>query len=391
MAAQSYILISNAQLVGVSIPETQGWILVRGDKIESVGSGPKPRLPKDVKIQEIDATGLYAAPGFIDVHVHGGVNYEVMDCSAEGLRAMARFFASHGVTSFVPTTLTAGAESLAMALECIKKVMAERPSGATIVGAYLEGPYLNSSRAGAQNPDLIRRAKQEEIIPLLETGLVRLIALAPEYQENLWLIEECVRRGITVSAGHTAATYEDMMRAAELGLSEATHCFNAMTGLSHRQPGTVGAALSIDSIRCELIADNVHVHPAVQKIIYRCKGPQGVVLITDAVRGAGMPEGNYEFDHRPAVIKDRAVRLPDGTLAGSVLTMDLAVRNFAQATGQNLAQIWQAATLTPAKAAGVAKQKGSIEAGKDADIVLLDSKLEVKTTIVAGRVEYSAR
>ena len=389
MAVPSRILIKNAELIGAPGLESTGWILIDGKVIKALGSGLPPLFPEGSADQVLDATGLYALPGFIDAHVHGAVNQDVMDGSAEGLRTMARFFVSRGVTAFLPTTLTAGVEKLQAALSNIRRVMDGPPCGAAVLGAHLEGPYLNVARCGAQAPGLIRRALQAEAQPLLESGIVRLLALAPEFPENLWLIDECVRRGITVAAGHTAATYEEMQTGAAHGLSQVTHCFNAMGGLNHRQPGTVGAALAMDSIRCELIADNIHVHPAVQRILAKVKGPERILLITDAVRGAGMPEGEYEFDGRPALIRAGAVRLPDGTLAGSVLTMDKALQNFVRASGEPLAKIWKVSSLTPAQALGVADRKGSLEAGKDADIVLLDMDLKVKATIAEGRLEFT--
>ena len=344
-------------------------------------------VPPDANV--VDAKDGWLLPGFIDVHAHGGVGHESMDADPEGQRAVARFYAAHGVTGYLPTTWTAPHESIMAALETIAAVQAEGTGGAGILGAHVEGPYLNPARCGAQDSRQIRRAERGEATAILDTGIVRLMALAPEYPENHWLIEECVARGITVSAAHTAATYADMRGAAALGLSQTTHTYNAMTGLHHREPGTLGAALTMDGLACELIADNVHVHPAAMNLLYRAKGPDRTLLITDAVRGAGLPEGaSYDQDGRPVVIRDGAAYLPGDTLAGSTLTMDRAVRNFIIATGATLEAVWPATSRTAARQLGLADRKGSLEPGKDADLVLLDDELTVQLTVVAGDVVY---
>ena len=266
---------------------------------------------------------------------------------------MARFYASHGVTSFLATTWTASRPSILKALQLMEEIQGNIQGGATLLGVHLEGPYLNPARCGAQDVNFIRRADKDEALEFLETGVIRLLALAPEYDENLWLIKECVRRRITVSAAHTAANYEQMQRAVEHGITQLTHSYNAMQGLGHRELGTIGAAMALPQIGCELIADNIHVHPAAQKILVDVKGPSGVILITDAVRAAGLPEGDYVLDNRSVQVQYGAVRLPDGTLAGSVLTMERALQNICTATGRSLEELWVTSSLNAARAIGV--------------------------------------
>jgi N-acetylglucosamine-6-phosphate deacetylase len=263
------------------------------------------------------------------------------------------------------------------------------PGGATILGAHIEGPYLNPSKCGAQAAQHIRRADLGEAREWLDTGAVRLLALAPEYDENLRLLDECVRRGVTVSAAHTAATFEQVRAAAERGLSQATHTFNAMTPLGHREPGAAGAALALPQLRCELIADLVHVHPAVIKILLEAKGPAGVILITDSVRPAGLPAGEYRLDDRLVTLSD-AVRLLDGTLAGSILTMNQALRHLRRATGRPLRELWPCASLNAARSIGAAAERGSLEVGKLADLVLVNDELDVGLTVVQGQVVFEA-
>jgi N-acetylglucosamine-6-phosphate deacetylase len=224
----------------------------------------------------------------------------------------------------------------------------------------------------------------------LDSSVVRLVTLAPEFPENLWLLDECVRRGIRVSAGHTAASYEEIVAAVQRGLSQVTHCFNAMTGLNHRSPGTVGAALSLPEVSCELIADNIHVHPAVEKILVGAKGCSQVILVTDAGRGAGLPDGNYKIDERTIVVKDGVVRLVDETLAGSTLTLDRALENICRSTGRSLGESWPMSSLNAARAIGVTSSKGSLEVGKDADLVLLDSNYKVSLTVAEGVIAWES-
>ena len=384
------LLITNAHVFGPDEDWSPGWLMSEGRHIHLMGPGQPPDFPASTISQHIDAGGLSLLPGFIDLHVHGALGHELMDASPDGLRAMAQFYARHGVTAFLPTTWTAPREATLNALRTVADLQGPVEGGATIVGAHLEGPYLNPSKCGAQDPQFIRRAEQREALEFLATGVVRLLALAPEFPENLWLIEECVRRGIAVSAAHTAATYDEIREAARRGLRQATHSYNAMTGLGHREPGTVGAILSLPQIRCELIADNIHVHPAAMRVLVQAKRPERVILITDAIRGAGMPEGDYPIGDRIVQIRDGAARLPDGTLAGSVLTMERALQNILRAADVSLRAAWPMTSLNAARAIGLSASKGSLEVGKDADVVLLDSVMEVCLTVAEGRIVYQS-
>jgi N-acetylglucosamine-6-phosphate deacetylase len=383
------LLIQNARLFTTAHAGLTGWILLERGLIRSMGFGRPPEFPGDTALQRLNARGSMLLPGFIDLHVHGAMGHEVMDASSSGIEEMARFYASHGVTSFLATTWTADRASTLKALQLVKQMQGPIRNGATLLGAHLEGPYLNPARCGAQDVNLIRRATQDEALEFLESGVIRLIALAPEFPENLWLIDECVRRGITVSAAHTIAGYEEMQRAVEHGVTHLTHCFNAMQGLGHREPGTVGAALTLPQVSCELIADNIHVHPAAQKILVDMKGPLGVILVTDAIRATGLGDGDYMLDGRSIQIQNGAVRLADGTLAGSVLTMERALHNVSSATGRTLGETWMMSSLNAARAIGVSSQKGSLEVGKDADLVLLDNAFQVDLTIARGEIVYS--
>jgi N-acetylglucosamine-6-phosphate deacetylase len=381
------ILITNARVMLPTTVYERGWLLSENNNISRIGWGDAPQFEG---VQIIDAHGLNLIPGFIDVHVHGAVGHETMDANPDGLRTMAKFYAEHGVTGFFPTTWTAPREQILPALEMIAELVGPQPEGATVLGAHLEGPYISIEKKGAQREQDVRRANQEEALSFLNLDVIRLLALAPEYEENRWLISECVRRGITVSVAHTTATYDQIVEAAALGLSHSTHTYNAMTGLSHREPGTLGAVMALPEIYCELIADNIHVHPAAMQILFAAKGADRIVLITDAVRGAGLAEGSYSIDDRTVMVKDGAVRLPDGTLAGSTLTMDRSLRNFLAATGQPLEKVWQTSSLNAARSLHMADTRGSLEIGKMADFVLVDDEINVHLTVADGTIVYQS-
>jgi N-acetylglucosamine-6-phosphate deacetylase len=380
------ILLHNARLITPTAMIDRGWLLLRDGKIALIGRGDAPDISDAMPI---DAERQTALPGFIDLHAHGGDGHECMDATPDALRGIAQFYARHGVTSFLATTWTAPSENIHAALANIAAMQGQQPNGATIIGAHLEGPYLNPKRCGAQDPRQIRRADRNEALAFLDYEVIRLVALAPEYEENEWLIQESVRRGITVSAAHTDATYEDMTHAVELGLTQTTHTYNAMTGLHHRQPGTLGAAMALPEISCELISDNIHVHPVSQKILLIVKGVDRIILITDAVRGAGLAESAvYEQDGRKITARDGAMYLPDGTLAGSGLTMNRALHNLMQASRKSVDELWQTSSLNAARSLHMAHCKGSLEVGKDADVILVDQSINVDLTIAEGRIVY---
>jgi N-acetylglucosamine-6-phosphate deacetylase len=382
------ILIHNAHIFGPTRDWYPGWLVTNGEKISLIGAGEPPDFPRDVVTRKIDAGGKIILPGFIDVHAHGAMGFEAMDASVDAFQHISQFYAQHGVTSFLPTTWAAKGEAIGKVVETVASMVGPVANGATILGAHLEGPYLNPDRSGAQDIKLVRNADRSEAQKFIDSGIVRLITLAPEFLENEWLITECVRRGITVSLGHSAANYEQVKKAVQLGVTHTTHTYNAMTGLSHREPGTVGAVMTFPEILCELICDNIHVHPAAQKILINAKSPAGVILVTDCIRGTGLPEGEYPIDDRTITIRDGIARLPDGTIAGSILTMERALRNAMAASGLSLEEAWPMSSLNAARNIGVSSQKGSIEVGKDADLVLMNGDLEVQMTIANGAIVF---
>ena len=380
-------IIKNARIAAETAPYDGAWLQVEKGKIAAIAPGEPPELPG---ANIVDANGATLLPGFIDIHAHGGGGFDVMDGDADSLAGMARFFARGGVTAFLATTWTDSREGIQQALQAAARAQDMPTGGARLLGAHLEGPYLNAEKCGAQHSAYIRRADPAEALPWLDLNVIRLLSLAPEFPENRWLIEEAVSRGVRVSVAHSNGSYDQIRSARDLGLSHATHAFNAMSPLHHREPGVVGAVLSLDDINCELICDLEHAHPAAIKILWRCKGVDRLILITDSVKIAGMPDGRYQFSHQEVEKKDGSVRIrADGSLAGTTLTMNAALRNLMSVTELPVETLWRTASLNPARAAGVDDVKGSIALGKDADLVLVDEKLDVHMTMVEGRIVYS--
>ena len=378
-------LFTNATIHTPDEVLSEGWVRVEGGRIIAVGSGG---APDDAEAEVIDLGARILAPGFVDLHAHGAVGRDTMEASPEALRAMARFYVRHGVTAFLATTMAAPADAILAALQTVAVVRTEGTGGAELLGAHVEGPYLDAARRGCQEAEHVRTADPAEYGRLLDTGVVRLLTLAPEFPENRVLIRDAVARGIAVAAGHTRASYDDMRGAVELGLRQVTHLFNGMEPLHHRAPGAVGAALTLDGLRCQVIADNVHLHPAALKLAARAKGPDGVILVTDAMAGTGMPDGEYTLGGLPVTVRAGVARDPEGALAGSTLTMERAVANMAAASEMGLAATLTMATRTPARAIGRGDRKGRIAPEYDADLVVLEEDLTVSLTMVAGNVVY---
>ena len=348
-------------------------------------------LPRPTS-QRFDARGCVVLPGFMDLHIHGSAGHDTMDATPESLPAISRFLARHGVTGFTPTTMTAPHPPTLAAVQNVTAALAtalvEPMPGAAILGVHLEGPYISPRFPGAQAKENIRPANLAEFGELLATGPVKLITLAPEEPGADALIDAALAGGVRVIIGHSAASYGQAIASFDRGISQATHTFNAMTGLHHRQPGVVGAVLTDDRIFAQLIADTVHVHPAAMAVLACCKGPDRLLLITDAIRATGLPDGESELGGQPVTVRDGQCRLADGTLAGSILTMDAALRHFLAATGWSLEKAWPVTSRTPALALGIDYEYGAITSGYRADLVVLDASLEVVATIVGGRIVY---
>lgn len=341
---------------------------------------------------DITAPNALLVPGFIDIHIHGGAGRYLMDGTDESLQAVARHLASHGVTGFLSTTITAPWSEQAKALSIAAKAMQSKDNGkegAAVLGVHLEGPYINPAKKGAQPAQFIRPPSIEELVR--ETGdnldAVKVITLAPEMPGALELIRWMAQRNIIASIGHTNATYSEISAAIDAGARHITHCFNAMRPLDSREPGVVGAALARPELSAELIWDNHHVHPASCRALVQAKGAEGVILISDGIPGTSMQEGYaFSLGDLPVVVKDGTARLPDGVLAGSLLTMETAFQNAAPFS---LAQRAAMTSRNAAVALGLGGEKGLISAGYAADLVLLGEDGCVQQTFVGGRSVFA--
>ena len=369
----------------------RGRVVVKGSLIERVEEVEEPRYPQEPGENHfVFADGLIL-PGFIDVHLHGGGGGEVMDATPEALATVARCHARHGTTGFLATTLSASREQTARALEEVARAAAKGiPGGARVLGAHLEGPYLNPARAGAHRKEFLRNPSLPEVASWwdISPGAIKLASLAPELpgaeEVSRWLVE----RGVVVAVAHSIASFRQVAEAAGWGLSHATHLFNAMAAFHHREPGPVGAALTLPGFTVELIADGVHLHLATLGMAIRAAGAERVLLVTDAMRAAGLGDGRYDLAGLEVTVREGTARLVDGRLAGSVLTMDRALSRLVRGVGVALEEAVNMVSRNPARLLGIERRKGSIGEGKDADLVVVDRNFEVLMTVVEGSIVY---
>ena len=332
----------------------------------------------------------FIVPGYIDLHVHGGGGSDVMDGDYEAINQIAIARSHFGTTSFLPTTMTMSKDKIIRSLKSIHEARLKGTGTAEILGIHMEGPYINPEKKGAQKEEDIKKISIEEFLEFNQASgnLIRLVTIAPEMPGAIDLIKYLYKQEIIASVGHSNATYVQTQAGIKAGLSHVTHTFNAMRELHHREPGVVGAALTSPGLTVEVIADGIHIHPIVLKILTKIKEGEEIVLITDAMRAAGLKEGTYDLGGQEVIVAEGQARLKDGTLAGSVLTMDKAVKNMVNKVGIQLPKAIQMASFNPARSIGIDDKKGSLEPGKDADIVILNKNLETKLTIVAGKIVY---
>ena len=370
-------IINGKIIINDSIMEQK--IILFEDKILDITDD----LPDQVDI--IDAKGAYVGAGLIDIHIHGAGGADVMDANDDTIETISQLLVKFGVTSFLPTTMTMSQEKIECALNQIRIGMNGHYKGAKVLGCHLEGPFISETYKGAQNKAFIQKPNMTWIEPFQD--VIKLITLAPEVDEGYEFIKAMkLKTDIKLSMGHTSTTFAKAKEAIQLGISHATHTFNGMSGFNHREPGAVGAILMSD-VSAELIADKIHVNPEIFEWFYRVKSGN-IVLITDSMRAGCMPDGVYDLGGQEVIVENGSARLRTGSLAGSVLTLNKAVRNFYEETTLSLPAVYQLASLNAARSIGVEDCKGSIEIGKDADLVIWDEALEALVTIVEGKIVY---
>ncbi|MFD2937445.1 N-acetylglucosamine-6-phosphate deacetylase [Spirosoma flavum] len=348
----------------------------------------------------LDAQGKFVAPGFVDIHVHGGGGYDFMDGTEEAFLKIAELHAQYGTTSLVPTTLTAEKEDLLHTLDVYERAKLKNNRGAAFLGIHLEGPYFALSQRGAQDPRYIRNpdpAEYEEILAY-SSSIVRWSA-APELTGAIKFGQRLREKGILAAIAHTDAVYADVLEAYENGYTLATHLYSAMSGVTRRNAfryaGAIESALLLD-MDVELITDGIHLPPPLLKLVYKIKGADRTALITDAMRAAGMPEGESILGSRtnglPVLVEDGVAKLLDrSSFAGSVATTNQLIRNMVQLADVSLLDAVRMASTTPARIMGVGARKGSLVAGKDADLVIFDENINIETTIVNGQIIYDKK
>ncbi len=371
-----------------------GMVLVQGDRIESVG--PRREIPAGA--EAIDARGLYIAPGFVDIHIHGGAGSDFMDATAADIEAVFRYHAAHGTTSLCPTTATASLEEILTALEALERYRSGPQLFGRALGAHIEGPYLAMTKRGCHLPEFVRNPLEREWKQILERGPIASMTLAPELPGARVLVEELHRRGANANAGHSEALYKEVEEAADWGVRHVTHLYCAMTdamnnrwrGTPNPRSGGIVEAVYLDGrLSSELITDGKHLSREMLRLAFRNKGYEKLAIVTDAMRGAGMPDGEYTFGPRHgmrAVVKNGEARIPDGTaLASSVFPMNDMIRVFRDLVDCPLWQAVRMASLTPAEIVHRSGKIGSLAAGKLADVVLIDEQISVHATYVGGR------
>lgn len=391
-SVEQQLKIFNGRIITPNGIVDGGSVLVGDGKIIAVSTS-------DIEAPEaltVDAGGMYVSPGFIDIHVHGGGGHDFMDNTAGAFLAIADIHARHGTTAMLPTTLTSSKADLLETLEVYEAAEKKNLTGAQFIGMHLEGPYISPAQRGAQDPRYIRDPDPAEYKEILAaSAAVKRWSAAPELEGAIEFGKYVTGKGVLAAIAHTDAIYEDVVTAFENGYTLVTHLYSAMSGVTRRNAfryaGVIESAFLIDEMDVEIIADGIHLPPPLLQLVYKIKGPEKIALITDAMRAAGMPPGESVLgsleNGLKVIVEDDVAKLPDrSSFAGSVATMDRAVRT-AIAAGIPLAEAVRMATATPARIMNIGK-KGSLERGKDADIVMFDKDVNIHMTVIQGKVVY---
>ncbi|RUT44499.1 N-acetylglucosamine-6-phosphate deacetylase [Paenibacillus anaericanus] len=363
------------------LPSATVWIV--NGKVERIETQDHEKFEGDY--EPIDGRGMWLIPGMIDVHIHGANGYDMMDGTEASIQEVSRACAATGCTSFLATSVSSTMEDLLNMIRSVKSVIG-REQGARIAGIHLEGPYLNPKRKGMQNEKYLRHPDLEEMkLIFQEAGsLIKMVTIAPELPGGMELISFLKEQDVVIAIAHSDATYEEAKMAFAAGASHVTHCFNGMRPIHHRDPGLIVAAFEEPHVSLQAIVDQVHLHPAIIRLMHRLKGPEGMVLITDALQAMGLGDGNYIFGGHHVTVSEGVARLADGTLASSTVTMNEALR-LTVVNGISMTDAVHMASTSPARILGLS-HKGKIEVGYDADLILLDERYQVQWTMIEGEL-----
>jgi len=367
----------------------EGEMVIRQGVIHAIGEkGLAKHFPK-AKQWHFPST-YHVIPGLIDLHIHGAGGHDVMDATPAALAGISTLLPREGTTAFLATTMTAPQEKIEQALAAIQMYHSNPSPGARLLGVHLEGPFISPSKIGAQSASALLLPSFELVKKWQALGekIIKLITFAPELPHSKEFIQFLKQEAIIPALGHTNATFDETVSAIEAGCHYVTHLFNAMRAIHQREPGPVVAALLSPEVYTELIVDGVHLHPAIVNLVFKLKDKNKIILVTDAMRATCLGAGQYELGGQMVDVKNNVARLADGTLAGSVLTLSKAVQNMQQFTGCDLATAVKMGSENPAKLLNIFQQKGSLEEKKDADVVVLDEKLNVVLTLCEGQIAF---
>lgn len=377
------MILKNATVFNGDFEKVRADVAIEGERISKIG---------DISGEdELDLTDMTVMPGLIDIHIHGCGGADAGDATPEALETMSQTLVKNGITSFCPASMTLSFEELTKIFANIDE-MKNKVGGAYIHGANMEGPYIAMSKKGAQNPLYVRNPDKEEFKRLFDgcNGSIKVVDIAPECDGGDEFIKE-IQPICPVSIAHTDAGYDEAVHAIELGVRHITHLFNAQSGLHHRKPGVVGAAFDVGKekgVRAELICDGFHIHPATLRIAFRAMGEDGTVIVSDSMKAAGCPDGDYDLGGQPVYVRDGKALLADGTIAASTSNVYKELKNVIS-FGIPEKQAVKSATINPAKAIRADRETGSIEEGKLADILVVDKDYNIKLVIVKGKIKVN--
>ncbi|MEK4029629.1 N-acetylglucosamine-6-phosphate deacetylase [Pseudobacillus sp. FSL P4-0506] len=382
-------ILTGATIFAENETISDGFIRVTNGKIASFGRCNDGEQSPEMPVIQLPKDSLII-PGAVDIHIHGAGGADAMDATEQCLQTISSELPKEGTTSFLATTMTQSQDAIQKAIQNAGTFRPDRPGYSEMVGIHLEGPFISKKHPGAQPKEAIMLpdASLFDQWQQMANGRIRLVTMAPEEPGAISFVQSLVHSGITVSAGHTDATYEQLLEAECAGVKHVTHLYNGMRGMHHREPGTAGGALLIDSLFIEMIVDGIHIHPEMVRLAFRQKTADKTVLITDAMRAKGLKDGQYELGGQPVAVEGGKATLADGTLAGSTLTMNQAIKNMMSYTGCSIRDIIKMTAENPARQIGIFDRKGSIALGKDADLVVYNKDLDIQWTICRGETAF---